>query len=273
MRKPLLALILTLCSVTTYSQTWDISADSLSYILRHSPSFNVFKDNYFMVGIPTNASPNKYNSNVKYQISFSQRLTNAVLPLNSYLFLTYSQKAFWDIFLDSKPFTEINFNPSIGVATPIFQQNRYKGLLAIMFEHESNGRAGDASRSWNFISATFQSRFSHNWAYNVRLWVPFGYKDDNPDLLKYAGCVEFSASWLPLKNDRLVVDLTARKGCSWDWKGHFKANVAYKITKNSNQYVGAEWYCGHAESLIEYQNFVSMVRIGLVIKPKIVNFK
>ena len=111
------------------------NVDSIIKDFDSRPSFGIFKDNYFALGTSLNQKPNEYNSDVKFQISFRQRVTKSILPFHSHLFLSYSQKAMWNIFEESLPFHDLNFNPGIGVQTPIFVKGRLVGSTLIMVEH------------------------------------------------------------------------------------------------------------------------------------------
>lgn len=74
-----------------------VDADSVRRDFDKQPYFGLYKDNYFIFGTTIGQKPTKENSNVKFQISISQKLTRSVLPWNSYLFLFYTQKVFWNI--------------------------------------------------------------------------------------------------------------------------------------------------------------------------------
>ncbi|MBQ9073722.1 MAG: phospholipase, partial [Muribaculaceae bacterium] len=63
-----------------------LNTDSLLREFDRRPSFGLYKDNYFIFGIPTDHAPTVKNSNAKFQISISQRLTKSVLPWNTYLY-------------------------------------------------------------------------------------------------------------------------------------------------------------------------------------------
>ena len=122
-------------------------ADSVIEEFDRLPFFGPFKDTYFTVGMPLNEKPTEFNSDVKFQISFRQRLTKSILPFHSHLFLSYTQKAMWNIFEESLPFHDLNFNPGIGVQKLIVHHGKAVGSAILMLEHESNGRDGEASRS------------------------------------------------------------------------------------------------------------------------------
>ena len=54
--------------------------------------FGLYKDNYFTVGTAPFRKPTAMNSDVKFQISLAIRLTDTVLPWDSFVFLMYTQK-------------------------------------------------------------------------------------------------------------------------------------------------------------------------------------
>ncbi|ARS36765.1 phospholipase A [Pontibacter actiniarum] len=242
-----------------------ISRDSVNQILKQAPAFTIYKDNYIITGTTIGETPTSSNSDVKYQISFKHRLTNASLPLNSYLFLSYTQLAFWDIYNWSSPFEEINFNPGIGLGKLLFKDGKLKGSLALQVEHESNGRDSIWSRSWNYVSLSYTMLASPKSILQLKAWVPFLYKTDNPDLIEYIGYGQATYIW-KIKGDKLVLDIRGRKGTS-GWKGSLQTQLNYKPFKSGNAYVTLQWYQGYAENLIEYQQRSSMLRLGLAIKP------
>ncbi|MDE6056755.1 MAG: phospholipase A, partial [Muribaculaceae bacterium] len=122
------------------------NTDSIKKSMDIGPFFGLYKDNYFALGTDPFHKPDKYNSGVKFQLSISQRLTNATLPWGTYVYLFFTQKVFWEIFQNSMPMSDLNFNPGIGWTKPFFIKDRYCGKLTLIVEHESNGKDGDASR-------------------------------------------------------------------------------------------------------------------------------
>ena len=239
--------------------------------IKTMPSFSSYHDNYFISGIPTNKPANKDNADIKYQISFKQLVTRTSLPLNSYLFLSYSQKAIWNVYRKSSPFEEINFNPAIGLGKPLFNKEGYIfGLTELKFEHESNGRDGMESRSWNRITGALHTPLGRRTILSLIGWIPVAYKDNHPDLLDYVGLGEVKVEQTFFSN-RFIGEITIRKGLE-GWKGSVGSKLYYKLFNNSgNQYLMLEWFAGYAESLIDYNRYTSMVRLGYVIKSTDLN--
>ncbi len=251
-------------SLSSIGQT--ITKDSINSILKKSPSFTIYQDNYFLTGVPSNEAVTKKTADAKFQISFKERLTNAELPFSTYMFLTYTQKSFWNIYEKSSPFSETNYNPAIGIGKFLVSKDLYLHVVALTFEHESNGKDSTSSRSWNRISMHYMIPLSKKASLFVKGWIPFGYKTDNPDLIKYVGYGEINYIQKS-DNERFIFEITLKKGASWDSKGSINSQLAFRLTKNTNQYISIQYYHGYAESLINYQEKTQMIRIGLVLKP------
>lgn len=245
-----------------------IDSDSLRGEMDNRPYFGLYKDNYFTFGVPLNHAPNKQNSNVKFQISISQRLTKSTLPFDSYLFLFYTQKVFWNVLEESLPMTDLNFNPGIGLVKPLFVKNRFIGKVMLLAEHESNGRDGLQSRSWNKISLGANIMIDPSFIVHGKFWVPIVDGGENRDILDYAGIYQVGTQ-LFSPNQRFGVAVTLVKRRGWNLNYNTILELNYRLFKNENQYLFAQYYNGYGEGLLEYKSFHSMLRVGIVIKPRI----
>ena len=246
--------------------TETISSDSIREAMDRGPYFGLYKDNYFIFGTALGQKPTKENSNIKFQISFAQRLTKATMPWNTYLFLFYSQKCFWNVLENSMPMTDLNFNPGIGLAKPLFVKNRFIGKLQLVAEHESNGRDGTASRSWNKISFGGSILIDPTFMVHAKFWIPIVDGVENKDILNYCGIYQMGTSF-NTANRRFGVSviLTKRKG----WKLNYNTIIElnYRLFKRDNQYLFLQYYNGYGEGLLAYKEFHSQIRAGIVIKP------
>lgn len=245
-----------------------VNADSVRHDFDNNPSFGLYKDNYFIFGTTVGQRPTKENSNIKFQISFAQRLTKSVLPWNTYLFLFYSQKCFWNVLENSMPMTDLNFNPGIGLTKPFFVKNRYVGKLTLLLEHESNGRDGLASRSWNKVSLAGSVMIDPTFIVHGKFWIPIVDGQNNKDILDYCGIYQIGTS-LSSYNRRLgfSVILTKRRGWALNYNTIIEFN--YRLFKNENQYFFVQYYNGYGEGLLAYKEFHSAIRAGIVIKPRL----
>ena len=231
------------------------------------PYFGLYKDNYFVVGTTVPGIPSKNNSDVKFQISLAIRLTDMILPWHSFLFLTYTQKTFWNVFQESMPMGDINFNPGIGWSKPFFNHNRYVGKMTLMLEHESNGRDGINSRSWNRVSLSGSVLIDEWLMVHAKFWIPIIDGENNRDILKYNGIYQ-SGVVLTTPDKKFSFGLTWVKRYGFNLNFNTIAEFSWRVHKKSNLNLFAQYYNGYGEDLLHYNQFRSMLRIGLVFKPK-----
>ncbi|WKN42600.1 phospholipase A [Tunicatimonas pelagia] len=244
-----------------------VSVDSAHFTeaFQQEPPFGIFKDNYFITGAPIGETPNRMNADAKFQISFKHRLIDRKLPFGTYLFLTYTQKSFWNIYQESSPFAETNYNPGLGLGKLQFRNGKLGGIALLQVEHESNGLPPESSRSWNSLSVNYLKFATDDLLVGLKAWLPFGYTKDNEDLMEYIGFQELTAHWRVA--NRLLFDVQLRKAAAWNNRGSLQAGMSYKIDSEANQYLYIQWWQGYAESLIEYEQVSSMLRLGIAIKP------
>ena len=197
-------------------------ADSLLRACDNMPYFTLYKDNYFTVGTNLGGPITSKNSDVKFQLSIAQRLTKSTLPFNTYLFLMYSQKCFWNVFEESLPMRDLNFNPGIGLAKWLIVKNRVIGKATMLIEHESNGRDGDDSRSWNRITFGASIYIDPNVMIFGKVWIPIIDGQNNKDILDYCGIYSSGLSVTsPNKRFGFTVITTKRKG----WRLSYNTTV------------------------------------------------
>ena len=271
--KSILLAVMLMGSLSSMAQITNISrdkrefdADSVVEVFDSQPFFGPYKDTYYTVGLPLNEKPNEYNSDVKFQISFRQRLTKSILPYHSHLFLSYSQKAMWNVFEESLPFHDLNFNPGIGLQKLIVSKGRLVGTATLMLEHESNGRDGEASRSWNKISFSGAALIDPQLMVHAKTWIPIIDGQNNKDILKYSGIFQAGAQFLST-GKRWVADVTFVKRKGWNLNCNTIINVGYRIRERDNQFLMLHFYDGYGENMLDYNKYHCRLRIGLLIRP------
>ncbi|MBW4888922.1 phospholipase A [Mucilaginibacter sp. HMF5004] len=224
-----------------------------------------------ITGTTLGESPSKNNSDAKFQISMKYRLSNKPVFDNIYCFITYTQKSFWDIYRDSSPFDDINFNPGLGLIKPYMNKKGRLGYYSLIIEHESNGKDSLASRSWNFVSFNWSAELNRKLLIEAKSVIPFGSTLDNPDLFKYIGYGDLGFTYI-FKPRRLYAKIILKKGASRDWKGSVETQLFFRPSETSNLYLMLQGFHGYGENLLEYNKQVSKMRIGVVIKPNFMNF-
>ena len=242
------------------------NADSVRAVLEDMPYFTVFKDNYLIGGTTVGETPTSKNSDVKFQLSVSQRITKSKLPFDTYLFLQYTQRAYWNVFQNSLPIRDLNFNPGLGIGHLIVYKNKYIGRGYLMIEHESNGKDSLESRSWNKVSLGATIVLGNNVDVQAKAWYPIVDGRRNKDILDYAGLFQFGGSYRT-NNDRFQLGLLFVKRKTWRMNFNSQVELSYKLNKNENHYLFLQYYNGYGENLLEYNRFHSKIRFGFVIKP------
>lgn len=271
-KKYVLAILVALMSLPAVSQIvieqdqQVFTADSIRRELDNRPYFGLYKDNYFVLGTSIKPAPTAKNSDVKFQVSIAQRLTKSVLPFKTYLFLFYSQKTMWNVFEESLPMRDMNFNPGIGLSKYLIVKNRVVGKATLLLEHESNGRDSIWSRSWNKISLSAAMYIDPHIMVHGKVWIPIIDGGENKDILKYSGIFQAGIQGLT-NNKRWVFDATLVKRQGWNFKCNATINVGYRLFKNHNQFLMLHYYNGYGENLLDYKERHNRIRVGLLIRP------
>lgn len=275
LRRYVTFMMLLIAGVTTTLQAqivrleddYKFDADSIRREYDNGPYFSLYKDNYFTVGTTLGEKPTRNNSDVKFQVSIAQRLTKSTLPFNSYFFLFYNQKVYWNVFQESMPMRDMNFNPGLGLAKLLIVKGRVVGRASLLIEHESNGRDSINSRSWNKISFCGSIYITPQFMIHAKYWIPIVDGENNKDILKYSGIYQ-NGIQVTTPDQRFGFAVTLIKRQGWNFNFNTIVELNYRLFKKENQYMFLQYYNGYGESMLDYKQFHSRIRIGLVIKPK-----
>ena len=135
-----------------------------------------------------------------------------------------------------------------------------------MLEHESNGKDGPASRSWNKVSLSGTLMLNRHMEMQLKAWIPIVDGENNRNILRYSGLAQ--AGLLYRTNNRRM-----QAGMLATWRTHsFSLNTQWelslKVSRHDNQYLFVQYYNGYGENLLDYDRFKSVLRVGMVIKPE-----
>jgi phospholipase A1 len=244
----------------------DFNADSVRNEIESGNYFTLFRDNYLTGGVPLGQRIGRDNSNVKFQLSISHRLTKSILPFDTYLFLQFSQKTIWNVLEESLPMRDLNFNPGIGVGHLIVYRNRYVGKALLMLEHESNGKDSLLSRSWNKVTLGANLMLNHFVDAQVKLWIPIIDSGNNRDILRYNGVGHLGVNYHTADRRFHAGLLTTWRTKSFGFNTQWE--LSFKMNKMVNQYLFIQYYNGYGENLLDYKQYKSILRAGFVIKPR-----
>jgi phospholipase A1 len=278
-RLTLAALILFGAGTTPAKAAGDTSAIGKRQRLEEKAVSNRFaiipyKQNY-LLPFAYDTTPNKapyvdqgldlHRTEVKFQLSFKMPLWEQIFAGRGTLYGAYTQLSFWQAYnrTESSPFRETNYEPEIFLAfdddIPVLGVRNRMAVFGLV--HQSNGRGGELSRSWNRIYAMFAFERG-NFYFAVKPWyrLPENKKtDDNPDIEKYMGHGEFYAvyTWgkqrfgLMLRNN-----LRARN------RGAIQLDWSFPLLKKIGGYI--QYFNGYGESLIDYNHATNRFGVGII---------
>ncbi|MGB5983025.1 MAG: phospholipase A [Nonlabens sp.] len=238
--------------------------DSLKQLIKSLPGFSNYGDAYFITGISVDEPVNEETSDAKIAFGFKQRLSNWALPYESYVYFTYRQQTFWDFYQESFPIRENNYQPGLGIYKIFHNDTKITGGLWLGFEHQSNGRDGDRSRSWNKFYGQFLKPINNNALVRLKAWAPVGGMDGNEDITDFRGFFELGSTYRPIKN--VLLDFDFRQSFSDGLRGSLKLGISYKISKTFDQFIYLQYFNGYSEDLINYDRQVNNLRIGIAFR-------
>ena len=165
------------------------------------------------------------------------------------------------------PMTDLNFNPGIGLSKLLIVKDRLIGKATIMFEHESNGRDGLESRSWNKISIGASIFIDPQVMVHGKYWIPIVDGENNRDILRYSGIYQTGMQVMS-QNKRFGFGIVLVKRQGWNLNFNTTVEFNYRMFKKENQFLFVQYYNGFGENLLDYNQFRSRLRVGIVIKPQ-----
>lgn len=224
---------------------------------------------YFLVG----TNPEKS----KFQFSFRYRLLNATSPWaeeNPWvkgLHFGYTQTSFWDLGSDSAPFEDTSYKPELFHLSE--NLNRRPPWLTGFFLqtgilHESNGQAGDLSRTTNIlylkpIAILYDQENGLGLQVVPKIWFYFRNSDEhNKDLPDYRGYFELEVK--AGEADGLVTNTALR----WAREGgsvqvDFDLPIHGSLSENLEIYLHCQYVNALAESMLNYRERTEAFRIGI----------
>ena len=244
----------------------DLLRDQSDKNLQNALGIELYKFNYLLPVTYAKTVPDDGRKSVetKFQISLAKPLFYDVFGLRESLVAAYTQTSWWQITKTSAPFRETNYQPEIflNFASPKYLEQIGVKNLKFGLLHESNGRDGTNSRSWN--RAYVQSDFVYgNFSVSPRAWIVVGDKGDNKDILKYIGHGDVRLSYN--LNDH-IFSLMLRNNLHFDKTNKGAAELSYMFPIFSTGVYGyLQYFTGYGESLIDYNNHTDKVGLGFVI--------
>jgi len=200
--------------------------------------------------------PDRKADELHFEFSFERPITYDALGLGEKISFAYAQNSWWQITQDSAPFRESNYRPELYVSAPV----PFADELKIGAMHESNGKGGEESRSWNRLYA--QSTWSADgFSITPRAWYAFWLDRTNEDIADYMGYGDLRASYT-FGKQRLSALWRNNLHFDGSNRGAIELNYSFPIF-NSGFYGYLRYFNGYGESLADYKRSVNKIGIGL----------
>ncbi|QCO68053.1 phospholipase A [Luteimonas yindakuii] len=260
---------------------WELARDSKLGLF----NFRVYKPLYLLPAFWTSdvndtpSSPNPDNTvdmpqsldslETKFQISFKTKALENLFGDNGDVWMGYTQSSRWQVYNtdESRPFRETNYEPEVllvfrnGYGLPGGWHGR---MSAIGINHQSNGRGGELSRSWNRV--VFNFGFDReDWALVARPWVHLkdGSDDDNPDIADYMGRGDLTLMHVRGDHRLTVMGRHSLRGGD-ESRGALQFDWGFPIHPGFRNFRGhLQLFHGYGESLIDYNHKATYIGLGI----------
>ncbi len=222
--------------------------------------FNIreHKTNYAIKGDP----------DTKIQFSYKFKL------IKDYdLFLGYTQVMFWDLDKESKPFSDVNYNPELYYTFKV--NNSFFKNLHLGYEHNSNGKAGLDSRSYD--SAFLRLIGFENVGYGlpkleIKLRTLHRLDETNEDIRSFYGPFTIKLFFNNLgkkifRSEQLYLEYYAGdKFSDIVDRSSFRLSCRFKIFKTKTApKIFIQYFNGYGENLANYNVKTKTFRVGFSI--------
>ena len=240
-------------------------------ILAHlSDTLSPYQPVYFLVGPEDPIA--KFQISFKYQFVPDKSDLGKEHPWITPFYVAYSQTSFWDLGESSAPFFDNSYRPEFFWLRPDLFAGKLPDNLQFGFQtglqHESNGQAGDDSRSMNSVYIEPQLTFGLNkdWFLEIKPRVYFYFDTEgNEDITDYRGFTDLKVTIGEYEG--LQASFIGRLGEYGD-KGSLEADFSYPLIrtfKNSPNLLclHLQVFTGYGETLVDYNESDTSVRLGV----------
>ena len=243
-------------------------------LMAHKPNYILFAA---YNGMSYNAAP--YNeqfddsgfqfddTEAQFQISLKFPLLVNLFNETFDIYAAYTNHSFWQVYnsKESSPFRETNHEPEAWVQFhpnwELFGFTNVWNSFGVV--HQSNGRGGDLSRSWNRVYAWLTVERG-NLAMSIKPWFRIPEDDDdddNPNISDYMGHYELMASYKWGEN---VFSIMSRNNLESSFsRGAVELSWSFPLWNWPYLKGYLHYFTGYGQSLIEYDQYANTIGIGV----------
>jgi phospholipase A1 len=183
------------------------------------------------------------------------------------VYAAYTNRSFWQLYNSdiSAPFRETNHEPEAWIQfSPDWEIFGFtNAVTSFGFVHQSNGRGGVLSRSWNRVYANFVFQRG-NFALAFKPWFKLSEDaddDDNPDITDYLGHYELRAGY---KWNKHVFSVMSRNNLESGFdRGAVELGWSFPLWNYPYLKGYIQYFGGYGESLIDYNQKSNRIGIGI----------
>ncbi|WP_180379878.1 phospholipase A [Campylobacter lanienae] len=244
----------------------DLSAD-----FQQKPSDEMAQDSELFWGISTYdinyfmplsySSPNSFKKDIssQFQISLKKLIFDDILGFNEKYYFAYTQISWWDLYADSAPFYETNYQPELFVEFPL----KYRNLINLKFGflHDSNGKDDELSRSWNRLYIASEFEFD-KLTITPRLFqrIPDS-KDDNPNIQNYKGRGDINLKYN--MDNGAIFQAVFTNNLKFDKTNKSSLELGYLYPIKNGFYLYLSGFSGYSKSLQSYDRYQNSINLGI----------
>lgn len=233
-------------------------------ILAHKPNYFLLAA-YNWEGWESDIENNDIES--QFQLSLKVPLATGLFGNRMDLYGAYTNRSFWQMYNsdNSEPFRETNHEPELWAQFRNDWQiwGLTNSVNAFGWVHQSNGRSGVFSRSWNRIYANFLFERGR-WAFLIKPWVWVSKdrdKSDSPDIDEYMGHGELRLAY-GQKGHVFSAMMRNQLESGFD-RGAVELSWSFPVFNYPYLKGYVQYFYGYGESLIDYNNKVNRLGIGI----------
>ena len=204
----------------------------------------------------------------QFQISLKVPLAVGLFGGRMDLYGAYTNRSFWQMYNSefSEPFRETNHMPELWAQ--FGNDWNFWGFTNSVntfgWIHQSNGRSGTLSRSWNRVYAAFLFERG-NWVVMAKPWVwvtTDKEKSDNPDIDEYMGNGELRVAYGG-KSGHVFSAMIRNQLESGFERGAVELSWSFPVFDYPYLKGYVQYFYGYGESMIDYNSKVNRLGIGI----------
>ncbi|MBO7154690.1 MAG: phospholipase A [Campylobacter sp.] len=220
------------------------------------------QNNYFLPIVYSSYKGSHKDITSEFSISLKKLIASDIIGLNEDYYFAYTQLSWWDIYADSSPFYENNYQPEIYTQIPVDFYNF--NHIRLGFLHDSNGKGELESRSWNRIYSSFELDFG-KLSLTPRLWLRLpDNEDDNPAIVKYNGIIDLTA-YYKLPSGSFIQSIFSNN-LRFDNENKSSFELRYLHYIGDGFYIYLSGFSGYGYELVYYKKYQNRIGIGIAFR-------